>query len=220
MNKSIKVAIADDHAIFRLGLKHLLSKTGVMDTVVEAASGCELLSKLTVEKCDVILLDIQMPKMDGVDTAKILLDKHPLIPVIVITNFSDRLHFDTMLELGVRGFILKSADVKEFENAIFSVYSGGVYFSLEVLGFLTKKGKEQNKPFDIGKLTRREHEVLKLICNGCNNNLISEKMFISVRTVEKHKTNIFIKTGVDSTQKLIIFAVKNNLFSIKGFVAK
>jgi DNA-binding NarL/FixJ family response regulator len=114
-----------------------------------------------------------------------------------------------MIDLGVKGFILKTADAKEYENAINSVYSGGVYFSAELMKFLSRRGEPRHQSNELQSLSKREKDVLKLICAGLNNNEISEKLFISVRTVEKHKTNIFIKTGVDSTQKLIVYAAKN-----------
>jgi DNA-binding NarL/FixJ family response regulator len=155
-------------------------------------------------------MDINMPEMDGMETTRQALLKFPDLHVLVLSMYSDVEYYNTMIELGVKGFVLKDIDNKELADAIRKVHSGGSYFSQELLLKLIK-----HKPESTGiELTKREKEVLELICQGYSNQQISEELFISQRTVERHRSSLLYKTDSKNSISLVVFAIKNNLVKI------
>lgn len=212
MNKKpkITVAIVDDHQLFRNGLKFIISDEPDIETVIEASNGKEFLSFLEEYRPDIVLMDINMPEMDGVETTRRALLKYPDLNVIVLSMYSDVEYYNTMIDLGVKGFILKDINNKELVDAIHKVHSGGNFFSQELLLKLIK-----HKPEASGiELTRREMEVLELICKGFSNQEISDKLFISQRTVERHRSSLLYKTESKNSVSLVVFAIKNGLVKI------
>jgi DNA-binding NarL/FixJ family response regulator len=155
-------------------------------------------------------MDINMPIVDGVEATRRALEKYPELKVLVLSMFGEVDYYNTMIDLGVKGFILKDIDNEELIEAIRKVNNGGSYFSQELLLQLIK-----NKPgSDQVDLTRREKEVLELICLGLSNQEISDKLFISQRTVERHRSSLLFKTDSKNSVSLVIFAIKNNLVKI------
>lgn len=206
----IKVAIVDDHQLFRNGLKFIIENEADLEVTIEASNGREFILFLENLKPDVVLMDISMPEMDGVETTKQALAKFPDLSVLVLSMYSDVEYYNTMIDLGVKGFILKDIDNDELSNAIRKVYSGGNYFSQELLLRLIK-----NKPDETGiDLTKREKEILELICKGYSNQKISEELYISQRTVERHRSSLLSKTDSKNSVSLVVFAIKNNLVKI------
>jgi DNA-binding NarL/FixJ family response regulator len=206
----IAVAIVDDHQLFRNGLKFIIGDQPDMEVVIEAANGKDFLKYLEDFKPDVVLMDISMPEMDGVETTRHALSRHPDLFVLVLSMYSDIEYYNTMIDLGVKGFILKDIDNNELANAIRKVYSGGTYFSQELLLRLIK-----NKPEGSSiEFTRREKEVLDLICKGYSNQKISEELFISQRTVERHRSSLLEKTNSKNSISLVVYSIKNNLVKI------
>ena len=208
--KKIGVAIVDDHQLFRNGLKFIINSEPDIEVVIEASNGKEFLAFLENYNPDVVLMDINMPEMDGVETTRQALMKHPGLQVLILSMYSDIEYYNTMIELGVKGFILKDIDNNELVDAIRKVNSGGSYFSQELLLKLIK-----HKPSNSGiELTKRELEVLELICSGYSNQQISEELFISQRTVERHRSSLLYKTGSKNSVSLVVYAIKNGLVKI------
>ncbi len=208
--KKIAVAIVDDHQLFRNGLKFIIGNEADMEVIIEAPNGKDFLKSLENIKPDVILMDINMPEMDGVETTRQALLKYPDLLILVLSMYSDIEYYNTMIDLGVKGFILKDIDNNELAEAIRRVNSGGTYFSQELLLRLIK-----HKPEGSGiDFTRREKEVLELICKGYSNQKISEELFISQRTVERHRSSLLEKTSSKNSISLVVYAIKNNLVKI------
>ena len=206
----ISVAIVDDHQLFRNGLKFIIENEDDMEVVIEASNGKQFLEFLQNLKPDVVLMDINMPEMDGVETTRRALEIYPKLHIVVLSMYDDVEYYNTMIDLGVKGFILKDIDNDELADALRKVYNGGSYFSQELLLSLIK-----NKPSEDGiDLTKREKEVLELICKGYSNMQISEELFISQRTVERHRSSLLFKTNSKNSVSLVVFAIKNNLVKI------
>jgi DNA-binding NarL/FixJ family response regulator len=206
----IKVAIVDDHQLFRNGLKFIIENEDDMEVSIEASNGKEFILYLSSLTPDIVLMDINMPEMDGVETTRQALVKNPDLHILVLSMYGDVEYYNTMIDLGVKGFILKDIDNNELANAIRKVHAGGSYFSQELLLRLIK-----NKPDSAGiDLTKREKEVLELICKGFSNQQISEELFISQRTVERHRSSLLNKTESKNSVSLVVFAIKHNLVKI------
>jgi DNA-binding NarL/FixJ family response regulator len=212
MNKltKITVAIVDDHQLFRSGLQFILESEPDIEVIIEASNGKQFLLFLDNIKPDVVLMDINMPEMDGIEASKRALEKYPDLHILVLSMYSDIDYYNTMIDIGVRGFILKDIENKELGNAIRKIHGGGNYFSQELLLRLIK-----NKPDGTQiELTKREKEVLELICQGFSNQEISDKLYISQRTVERHRSSLLDKTNSKNSISLVIYSIKNNLIKI------
>jgi DNA-binding NarL/FixJ family response regulator len=206
----IGIAIVDDHQLFRNGLRFILENEEDLEVVIEASNGRQFLDFLKNYKPDVVLMDINMPEMDGIETTKQALNLYPDLNVLVLSMYSDIEYYNTMIALGVKGFILKDIDNDELSDAVRKVYAGGTYFSQELLLRLIKNKPEDEKI----ELTKREKEVLDLICQGFSNQQISDKLYISQRTVERHRSSLLFKTDSKNSISLVVYAIKNNLVKI------
>lgn len=205
-----KIIIVDDHQLFRNGLKFILNEIKNIQVVGEASNGQEFLDLLEYGIPDLVLMDINMPVMNGVTAAKIALEKYPHLNILVLSMYGETEYYNTMIDIGVKGFILKDVDNKELEDSINKVISGGTYFSQELLLNLIK-----NKSFDENiTLTKREKEVLELICKGHSNQQISDQLFISQRTVERHRSSLLLKTDSKNSISLVLYAIKHKLIAI------
>ena len=212
----IRVMIADDHRLFRTGLVAVLKEMKGIKVINEAENGKELLAKLIHERPDVILMDIKMPEMDGIEATEIVIAKYPDIKVIMLTMHDDEQFITHMVDLGAHGYLLKNSDVRELELAINKVMQQGYYFNdkvAEVLltNLIGKKSKLIIKEKHELSFSKREHEVLQLICEGFTNSEIAEKLFLSTRTVEGYRYKLCDKVGVKNTAGLVRFAIKNGL---------
>lgn len=211
------VIIADDHTLFRKGLCGLLGTSQTCEVIGEASDGIELLDLLSTVTPDVVLLDIDMPNMDGYEAAQKALAQNPELKIITLSMHSDQDYYFKMVSLGVKGFLLKSSDFEEVNSAISTVAKGGSFFSQELLcnlvGSLKSTSKVSDEP-DGESLSQRELEILLLICQGLSNIEIADKLFISKRTVDKHRANILAKTNCKNTANLVVFAIKNSLVEI------
>lgn len=209
-NKKIQVALVDDHQLFRSGINFIIDDTEDIEVAFEASNGQEFLNFLNEYQPDVVLMDINMPVMDGVEATRKALEKFPDLKVLVLSMFGEIDYYNTMIDIGVKGFILKDIDNEELIDAIRKVDKGGSYFSQELLLQLIKN-KPENEQVE---LTKREKEVLELICMGHSNQEISEKLFISQRTVERHRSSLLFKTDSKNSVSLVVFAIKNGLVKI------
>jgi DNA-binding NarL/FixJ family response regulator len=211
MNK-IKVALADDHNLFRNGLKLLLSGCTNISIVAEACDGKELLSVLGNVKADVVLIDIEMPVMNGIEATKAALEKFPDLKIISLSMYGEEEYYYRMIDAGVKGFILKNSEISEVIKAIETVAKGGKYFSSDVLYNVVKNIKTVSKiSNNTATLSEREKEVLEQICKGLSNQEIADILFISKRTVEKHRASLLAKSSTKNTAQLVMFAIENKL---------
>ncbi len=214
-----KIIIVDDHEMFRDGIKFLLSGYEVFEVIGEASNGKEFLEILQRELPDIVLMDIDMPVMNGIDATKECLAMYPKQKIIVLSMFGDESYYYQMIQAGVKGFILKKSGSNELVNAINTVLEGKEYFSTELLKNVIlsigsgKKVTNDNQHISIN-FTNRENEILTHICNGKTTKEIANLLNISPRTVEVHKSNIFYKTGTNNTGNLIAVAIKNQLVKI------
>lgn len=209
----LSIAVVDDHDLFREGIVLMLRQIPEYNVVFDAPNGEEFLEQLGKHRPDVVLMDINMPRMDGVEATAQALRLYPDITIIALTMFSDHLHYVQMIQAGAKGFMLKKENKQELQRAIAEVVSGGVYISREILQKVvtrTLRKDDQSQP-----LTAREMDVLGFVCAGSTSPQIAEKLFISVKTVEGHRANLFQKTEVHNTAELILWAVRNGYLTIE-----
>jgi len=213
--KKIKVLIVDDHKIFRDGLRLLFNNFSFVEVIGEAADGEEFLKFVERKYPDIIFMDISMPLMDGIEATEQIRMKYPDMKIIALTTYKDDDYIERMLLAGVEGYMLKNSELSDFENAIKKVFTGGNYFSEEILAHLMKnldkfKQREAARA-KRANFTSREMQILELICQGHNNKQIGEITFLSPKTIEKYKSDLFQKTNVLNTVNLIVYAYKHQL---------
>lgn len=219
--ETIKLAIVDDQTLFLKGLKFIIQTFNDVELVAEAASGEELLEKMEKVRPDVVLSDIKMPGMDGIELTQKLKKRYPGIKVILLTMYDDERLISHVMEIGANGYLLKDEDSDIVHEAIRVVVEKDFYFNDYVSTALLKhvKGKSKSNPSKIlssntDNLSPRELEVLQMICQELSTNEIAEKLYISARTVEGHRKNLLEKTGVKNVAGLVIYAVKNQLIDV------
>lgn len=213
---AVNILLADDHRMVREGLKQLLETDSEINVVAEAGDGYECLNLTNKTKPDIVLLDINMPNMDGIQVLNIKKQQKMLCKVIVLTIHNEIEYLVKALEIGCDGFILKDSDFDTLKKAIFSVYSGETYIEPSLMPLLNSSLAERDVLKEkVSDLTRREMEVLKMIASGAFNKEIALTLNISERTVKNHVSNIFKKIGVSDRTQAAVFAIKNNIISIK-----
>lgn len=210
----IKIILTDDHQLFRNGLKMLLETLPEFEIAGEASSGVEFLDLLKNCTADVALMDINMPEMDGVEATRKGIKACPDLAVIALSMYGEEEYYYKMVDAGARGFLLKDSDISEVKEAILTVKKGGSYFSQELLHNVIQKIKHRESETKSANLSKREKEILLKICEGLSNQEIAESLFISKRTVDKHRANLLGKTNSKNTASLILFAIKNKLINI------
>ena len=215
MVQKIKIAIAEDYTIFRDGLKVGLSQDENFDVMLEAENGDELLKKMEINAPDVILMDLKMPVLDGMEATKIVRKKFPDVKVLIVTMYDDEQFIIHLMEIGANGYLLKNADSEEIRKAIYAVHETSYYFNDIVSKALLKKLvlKGNVKPSFNHNIvfTEREQEVLKLICNEKTAAEMGQELFLSQRSVEGIRLRLIEKVGARNTAGLVIFAVKNGI---------
>jgi len=207
-----KIIIVDDHQMFRKSIGLLIEKEEIATVIADASNGKEFLQLLDIHQPHLVLMDISMPIMDGIEATKLALEKNPNLNILVLSSFGDETYYYKMVEAGVKGFILKDASVAELEQAILAVAEGGSWFSSELLKkVITTIVKNKKNNID---LTDREMEILQLICDGHTNEQIAEKINLSYDTIRWHRANILSKTACSNTAALVMFAIKNKIIKI------
>jgi DNA-binding NarL/FixJ family response regulator len=216
--KPINLAIADDHKIFRNGLKATLEDYPDFNLVIEASNGKELIGLLATQTPDVILMDIKMPEMDGMQTTAYVSQNFKQIKVLALSMHNEDKYIVDMMKAGASGYLLKNAEPEEIIEAITTVYNKGFYFnehlSVTLIKQLVGPGHADNMAHQNIELNEREIEVLKLVCQECSNQEIADKIFLSVRTVEGYRARLFEKTGSKNLVGLVIFAIKRGIISV------
>ena len=212
---AVKIMIADDHSMIREGLKNLLELDGDIQVISEAVNGEDCLDKLQVVKPDVLLLDINMPKKNGLEVLKSLKSKRSKLKVLVLTVHNEIEYLMKAVDIGVNGYVLKDSESAELKKAIFTVAEGETYIQPSLIPALNAKMIETNKDAEkIKSLTKRELDVLKLLAVGMFNKEVGKRLEISERTVKNHVSNIFKKLGVTDRTQAAVFAIRNNLVQI------
>lgn len=212
-----KVLIADDHQLFREGLVNLISSAPDIEVVAEAKDGREATEKAKKIKPDVVLIDIGMPEMNGIEATRIIKKDNPQVKVIAVSMHSDRQFVKGALEAGADGYLLKNCTYRQLIDAVQSVISGKKYLSdditeMVIQGYLDPEDSAPEGQLD---LSERELEVLKLYAEGKSTREISEKLFISVKTVGTHKQHIFDKLGLKSNADMVKYAIKEGLIQLQ-----
>jgi DNA-binding NarL/FixJ family response regulator len=216
MPKSIKLVIVDDHGLFRNGLKLLLNTTQLVQVVGEASNGVEFLELIKTNQPDIVLMDIDMPIMDGIEATRRAIALYPGLKIITLSMFGEDEYYYQMIDAGVKGFLLKNSDISELKQAIQQVHAGKTYFSEELLLSMLKNIKTVSVTEKAGEvsLSDREIEVLQQICKGFSNQEIADVLHISKRTVDKHRANLLEKTNCRNTASLVMYALKNKVIEI------
>ncbi|MCC6369604.1 MAG: response regulator transcription factor [Bacteroidia bacterium] len=211
----IKIAVVDDHNLFRAGLMALLKDYDELRVIIEAADGLDLLSQLKTKQPHVVLLDIEMKGMNGIETTRVLKEKFPAIKIIVLSMHQEDEFIFELISKGAHGFIPKDKTVDEVVDAIYSVMEKGRYYNERILNAMVSgsRGLVNNMHLPLSKLTDKETEVLKHICNQKTNKEIAHLLGIGTRTVESHRNSILHKTGTKNTAGLVIYALKHKLVS-------
>jgi two-component system response regulator NreC len=215
MAKKIRVLIVDDHAVVRAGIRLFLNTQDDMEVVGEAESGQESLLRIKELHPDVVLMDISMPEMGGIDAARAIKKTYPETRILALTMHDDSRYFFQMLKEGALGYVVKGADPSHLVDGIRAVYEGKAYIVPDLARLLLddylnrlNKGEELDS---YARLTAREKEILKLIGEGNTGREIGEILFISVNTVDRHRSNIMDKLGMHNKSQLIKFAIKKGL---------
>lgn len=213
--KKHKVILVDDHKLFRDGLKLLLNSSDNIEVIAEASNGLEFVEIIENYPDAIVFMDIQMPVMNGLEATNQALKKIPDLNIIALTMFEDNEYYYQMIEAGVKGFLLKNTSIDEVLEAIDLVAQGENCFSKELLYHIVRtiaqtKKNNHNDP----NLSQREIEILQLICEGLSNQEIADKLFISKRTVDKHRANILEKTGTNNTASLVMYSIKQGIIQI------
>lgn len=213
-NKNITVMIADDHLLMSEGIKQILELETDIDVIAQAGDGEEAIEKAVKYNPDVILLDINMPKMNGIDVLRRLKDLGVKSNIIMLTIHEDREYLRETIKIGANGYVLKDSDADSLIKAIRDVNDGKTYIQPSIASLLVNdiSRVEENSDFQkIESLTKREYEVLTLIAEGLNNKDIADKLYISEKTVKNHVSSIFKKLDVNDRIQAAIFAFKNNI---------
>ena len=214
MNQEIKIYIVDDHEIFRNGLKTIVSKIDNVTVIGEAENGKQFLESLSKNEIpDIVFMDINMPEMDGILTTKCAIEKYPELLIIALSMFGDEHYLEQMIKAGAKGFLLKNITRQTLTHAIETLSKGNAYYSSELLPLLANKIIANDRKEDI-QLTKRELEVLELVSHGLSNQEIADKLFISKRTVDGHKSNLIVKTGSKNIVDLLVYSIKNKIIEI------
>lgn len=219
----IRIALVDDHSLFRHGLKMLLSSRKDFEVVAEAGNGVEFLSLLGEKRPDVVFMDYSMPEMNGAETTRQALAQMPNLKVITLSMFGDNAYYSNMVASGAKGFLLKDSPFDEVVAAVETVFEGGTYFSESLLKSFSESMRRALEPIGVGlhdniaeadRLSEREEEILVAICRGLSTQEIADTLYISKRTVDKHRANILEKSGCKNTASLVVYAIKHGIVEI------
>ena len=215
--QKLKIYLVDDHKLFREGLKLLLSTQDFVHHIYEASNGREFIESLSLVDCDVVLMDIEMPEMNGIEATREALRLHPDLKIIVLSMYGDEQYYYKMIDAGAKGFMLKNTGIENVITAIKKVAAGENFFSEELLFSILNNMRDSNKTeteSPDSEISEREMEILYHVCKGKSNQEIADELFISKRTVDKHRANLLSKTGCRNTAALVMYAIKNKMIEV------
>lgn len=207
----IQILLADDHPVILNGLVTMLREVEGFEVVARAGNGEEVLRQLEQSRVDIVVLDIQMPGMNGLETAAQIRQRFPAVRVLALTMHTEVAYVERLLHLGVAGYVLKNTQMDELVQALRQVHAGQTYFSPEVLQILADRAARGDQQDLRDLLTRRELEVLRLIACEYQNPAIAEALFLSPETVKTHRKNLLRKLNVSNTAGLVKFALQHGL---------
>jgi len=221
MKRKVKIAIADDEQLFRAGIKFLLEKVSDFEILFEAENGQELIDRIAAseEIPDIILMDLKMPVLNGVETTKVIHKEYPDLKIIALTSYGGKSFIINMIDVGASSYLLKNASPKTVIYTINEVYDKGFHYNEEVMkmiheNLISANGKKIRSDLDKKLLSKRELEVLELICSEYTTSEIAEKLFISPRTVDGHRNNLLLKTGSKNVAGLVIYGIQKKLVEL------
>lgn len=210
--KKINLLIADDHTMFLEGIVSLLGQESEINSIKKANNGIEALNIIKTAAVDLVILDISMPEMDGIELTKILKKNYPKIKILVVSTHSNVNIISRLIRIGVNGYLLKNAEKSELLTAIHSIMAGNNYFSEETEEkYSYNQLKIEKQALNLTELSSREKEILVLIAHEYNTAEIAEKTFISLNTVNTHRRNLLSKLNAKNTAGLVKYAVENGL---------
>lgn len=225
--ENIKIALADDEVLFRKGIAFLLQRKKNIDIIFEGSNGQELISFLRENSHngtnpDIIIIDLKMPIINGVEATKIIHEEFPEIKIIALTSYNTKSFIANMIDVGAASYLVKNTTPQELMTTISEVYTNGFYYNDDVLQviheyLISPKKKVKSRYLD-EQLTNREVEVLKLICKQFSGAEIAEKLFLSTRTVEGHRNNLLRKTECKNMIGLIVYAINNEYVSLESLL--
>ena len=214
----IRIALVDDHALFRRGLRLLLESHPDFEVVADAASGEEFLAEVERLCPDVVFMDYAMPGLNGAATTERALALRPELKVISLSMFGDNAYYSSMASSGARGFLLKDSEFDEVVEAVETLCAGGTYMSESLMSSLSQSIRSVQNPVpavaETDLLSEREVEILVGICQGLSTQEIADRCFISKRTVDKHRANILEKSGCKNTASLVVYAIRQGLVEV------
>lgn len=213
---SIRIIIADDHQLFREGLANLLADSKDIEMLAQAGNGKEAIAKARELNPDVLIMDIGMPVMDGVEATRKLLQELPGSRVIALSMHADKQYIKGMFEAGASGYLFKNCAYNELIAAIRTVHEGKKYLSDRITEIMIQDYLGKEEPIQVvdNELTEREAEILKLIAEGVSTNEISERLFVSIKTIGTHKQHILEKLNLKTTTDLVKYAIKKGIISL------
>lgn len=214
---NVNILLVDDHDIVRDGIQMLLEDEIGFDITAEASNGKEAIKACKNHDIDLIIMDINMPEMNGIEATKKIIQDFDDVKVLALTMMDEDQHIRQMIEAGASGYILKSSDKIELVDAITTILDGKHYFSDDAIQSVMMdlvKGTTENKKSDPGNITPREKEVLELIVKENTNQEIADQLYISTRTVDAHRRNLLQKTGAKNTAGLVTYAIKHDLVDL------
>jgi len=219
MYSKTKIIIVDDHSMFREGMKLLIETEGMGEVIAEAENGQEFLLLLERYNPDLVLMDIEMPVMGGLEATTKAIAMRPNLKILVLTMLCKKNNYTDMINAGAIGFVLKTSGKQELEKAIKTVIGGDSYFSNELLRtIIANFGKQTsatgNSSVNDINLTDREFEVLQCLCTGLTVSEIATKLFRSIKTIEAHRSKLLQKTNAKNTINLVLYAIKRNIVDI------
>ncbi|BDS12943.1 response regulator [Aureispira anguillae] len=206
----INIIIADDHQIVIDGLKLLLADEERIQIVGEALNGVTLLNRIPTLQPDLVLLDLGMPVMDGLEAALKIKELHPTVKILVLTTYSEPHKIKKMLKANIDGYLLKDTGKDNLLEAIYSIMDGNAYYDRRVTDIIMSSYQPQKTTYSV-ELTRREKEVTRLIAEGMSTNEIARRLFVSPLTVDTHRKNIFSKLGINKVAALVRYAIEEGL---------
>ncbi len=207
MKKIYNIGILDDHPMVLEGMKSMLQQLTFVDLTGLAANAYEAMEQIKKDAPDIVITDINMPEISGIELALKIRNEYPQVRVIAMSTFKERSYISQMIQNGAAGYLVKSAAREEIEEALLSVYEGKLYMSLDI----SLSSSDRQELGNIPVLSTREKEVLQHIADGLTNPQIAAKLFISLHTVDSHRKNLLTKFGVNNTAGLIKLAVRNNM---------
>ncbi len=212
----IKIAITDDHNLFRKSLCLLLSNFEEMEVVFEASNGKELLDKMANNPIDLVILDLQMDEMDGFEASQKITQLYPDVKILILTLLNEKETIRKVMEIGIHGYFTKNADPQELRHAINRLNENGFYFESSLKDVVAQivNSKDYASPNELVPITDRELEIIKLAVKELNGKEIADTLFISYRTVEKHKKNLMEKIGAKNFTGVILYALANEYITI------